>query len=110
MHFDSRPQPGHIAVPTHIVGAEEDDDVVVEPDASGGDDNQPSGEERDDLELLGGADLEGEQGAEGDGEDDEVKDEVERAGGDHVDSLVEAGALGTGDENFPVVWEGAKMC
>lgn len=59
------------------------------------------------MNFLGQADAEGEEGPEGDDENDYVHEDVEGSAGDHVDTLVDAGADRVWDENFPVVFEGS---
>lgn len=107
MHLDRGPQPPDVAVPRHIVCFPQDDDDVHQPDGGGGDDEQAGGEEGYEVDFLGCADAEGEERAERDEEDDNVHEDVEGGADDHVDALVDAGADGVGDEDFPVVLEGS---
>lgn len=103
--LDGAPEPRHVAVPRGVVGRGEEEEAVVEADGGGDEDEEADGEERDDLELLGGADLEFEEGAQRDDEDDGLEDEVEDRVGGHVLIFVDAGPLGHWDDHVPVVAE-----
>lgn len=59
------------------------------------------------MDFLGCADAEGEERAERDEEDDDVYEDVESGAGDHVYALIDAGADGFGDEDFPVMLKGS---
>ncbi|KFY89523.1 hypothetical protein V498_06427 [Pseudogymnoascus sp. VKM F-4517 (FW-2822)] len=109
VHLDRCPQPPDIAIPRHVICFPHDNDEIHEPDSGGGDDEQAGGEEGYEVDLLGCADTEGEEGSKRDEENDNVNEDVEGGADDHVHALFDAGADGTGDENFPVVCEGSAL-
>lgn len=107
--LDGSPQPGHVAEPGDVPGVDKDDGDIVQTDRGGDDDQQTGREEGENVHPLREADLQQDQAAQGDDEDDDVEDEVNRGGGELAWRFVDALALArvSGYQDVLVVAKGS---